>query len=52
MTTEPTVLPEKHLVETYLHKYVLKFYNLNILKAKKNRKECHVELKYKKSSLL
>ena len=35
MTTEPTVLPEKHLVETYLHKYVLKFYNLNILKEKK-----------------
>lgn len=52
MTTEPTVLPEKHLVETYLHKYVLKFYNLNILKAKKKRKECHVELKYKKTSLL
>lgn len=35
MTTEPTVLSERHLLETYLLKYVLKFYNLNVFKSKK-----------------
>ena len=52
MTTEQTVLSERHLLETYLLKYVLKFYNLNVFKSKKERKECHMELKYKKISLL